>query len=74
MTIPILNVSYLLDGVAYFRPYIRAFIVFLLVLFNVRMFLSLINQDAGFVAGKVAESGYERPVVGFNLKNDNRRR
>lgn len=60
MTIPILNSSYLLDGVAYFRPYIRAFIVFLLVLYNIRMFLSFIGHDAGVLAGKVGSASLKK--------------
>lgn len=60
MTIPILNSSYLLDGVAYFRPYIRAFIVFLLALYNVRMFLSFIGHDAGVLAGKAGSASLKK--------------
>lgn len=47
-----LDTKFLIDGIAHFRPYIRAFIIFLLVLFNVKQALSFIRQDAGILAGK----------------------
>lgn len=47
MYIPILETKFLIDGVAYFRPYIRAFLVLLLVLYNWNNVLKLIDQDAG---------------------------
>ena len=39
--------SYLAQGVEYFRPYIRAFIVFLLCIFNVRQALSMFGLSSG---------------------------
>lgn len=39
--------SYLIKGVALMRPYIRGFLVLLLVLFHWRNILSLIGQDPG---------------------------
>lgn len=47
-----LDTQFLYDGVTYFRPFIRGFIVLLLAFYNVRMVLSFIRQDAGVVAGK----------------------
>lgn len=44
--------SFFVSGVEFFRPYIRGFIVLLLCIFNVKMFLSFIRQDAGVVTGK----------------------
>lgn len=48
----VFDTKYLYDGVSYFRPFIRGFIVLLMGLYNVRMALSFIRQDAGVVAGK----------------------
>lgn len=39
--------SYLAQGVEYFRPYIRGFIVFLLCIFNVRQALSMFGLSSG---------------------------
>lgn len=46
------DTQYLYDGVTYFRPFIRGFVVLLMAFFNIRMILSFIRQDAGVVAGK----------------------
>lgn len=46
------DTKYFVDGVTYFRPFVRGFIVLLLGLYNIRMLLSFIRQDAGVVAGK----------------------
>lgn len=47
-----LDTKYLYDGVTYFRPFIRGFIVLLMAIYNVRMVLSFIRQDAGVAVGK----------------------
>ena len=46
------DAKYVYDGVTYFRPFIRGFIVLLLAFYNVRMVLSFIRQDAGMLVGK----------------------
>lgn len=58
-----LDVSYLVQGVDYFRPFIRGLLVFLLLLYNYRMFLSFIGQDPCVYAmarDKANESGKEK--------------
>lgn len=47
MKLTFFDTTYLIKGVEYFRPFIRGFIVLLLVLFNTRMFLVFIGQDVG---------------------------
>lgn len=49
--------SFLRQGVEYFRPLIRGFLVLLMALYNVKQVLSFIRQDAGVVTGKVVSSG-----------------
>lgn len=44
--------TFIHQGVSYFRPFIRGFLVLLMALYNIRMVLSFIRQDAGVVAGK----------------------
>ena len=51
--------KFFIDGVEYFRPFIRGFLVLLMAFYNVRMMLSFIRQDAGVVAGKVAKGKEE---------------
>lgn len=46
------DTKYFIQGVEYFRPFIRGFIALMICLFHVRMALSFIRQDAGFVTGK----------------------
>lgn len=42
-----LDTSYLIQGVEYFRPFIRGFIVLLLLFFNFRNFLGFIGHNLG---------------------------
>lgn len=51
------DTEYLIDGVAYMRPYIRGFIVFLLTLFIWKQLMSFIGQDPGIAHN--AERNYE---------------
>lgn len=51
--------SYLVQGVEFFRPIIRGFLVLLLAFFHIKSILSFIRQDAGVVTGKVANSKEE---------------
>lgn len=46
--------NFFVDGVTYFRPFIRGFLVLLLAIYNVKQFLSFIRQDAGVATGKSA--------------------
>lgn len=46
--------SWVIQGVDYFRPYIRGFIVLLLVFFNVRQALSMFGLSSGEITGAYA--------------------
>lgn len=39
------NTKYLIDGINYFRPFIRGFLILLLIFYNVKNFLSFIGLD-----------------------------
>ena len=41
------DTKYLIDGVNYFRPFIRGFIVLLLLFYNYKMFLGFIGHSIG---------------------------
>lgn len=56
--------DYLIKGVALMRPYIRGFIVLLLVLFHWRQVLTLIGQDPG-----IAHHAHQN-YVKWKEKND----
>lgn len=49
------DTKYLYDGVEFFRPFIRGFIVLLLAFYNIKMLLGFIRQDAGVVTGKAVD-------------------
>lgn len=44
--------KYLIDGVTFFRPFIRGFLVLLMFLYNVRQLIGFFGYDAGVVAGR----------------------
>lgn len=46
------------QGVSYFRPIIRGFLVLLMFFYNIKQILGFIRQDAGVITGKaVSMSG-----------------
>ena len=49
--------KYFVDGVTFFRPFIRGFLVLLMAFYNIKMVLSFIRQDAGIVTGKGVDIG-----------------
>ena len=49
------DTQFLYQGVEYFRPFIRGFIVLLLAFYNIKMLLGFIRQDAGVVTGKAVD-------------------
>lgn len=44
--------SFFVDGVTYFRPFIRGFLVLMLLLFHVKQLIGFFGYDAGIVAGR----------------------
>lgn len=55
MNITFLKADYLQQGVDYFRPFIRGFIVFLLLLYNYYQGLTFIGQEPGYGNTKLNE-------------------
>ena len=47
MNLKFVDYKYLVDGVNFFRPYIRGFIVLLLFFFNIRQLLSMFGISSG---------------------------
>lgn len=47
--------KYFIDGVTYFRPFIRGFLVLLMAFYNIKQILSFIRQDAGVAQGKAED-------------------
>lgn len=54
----ILDTSFLKQGIEYFRPLIRGFVVFLLILYNYKQILTFIGQDPSIAHN--AEKKYEK--------------
>ena len=48
----VFDTNFFVQGVTYFRPFIRGFIVLLIAFFNIKMLMSFIRQDAGVITGK----------------------
>lgn len=57
MKLKFFDTKFLVDGVNYFRPFIRGFLILLLALYNIKQVLSFIRQDAGIVTGKAVDMG-----------------
>lgn len=49
------DTKYLVDGVTYFRPFIRGFLVLLMAFYNIKMIIGFFRQDAGIVTGKAVD-------------------
>lgn len=47
MKLKFFDAKYLVDGVTFFRPFIRGFIVLLMCMYNINMLLSFIGQHSG---------------------------
>lgn len=52
MKLKVFDSSYLIQGVEYFRPIIRGFIVLLLLLYNVNQLIGFFGYNAGVVTGR----------------------
>lgn len=48
----VLDASFLTQGVYYFRPFIRGFLVLLMFLFHVKQLISFFGYDAGVITGR----------------------
>ena len=52
MHLPVLDVSFFKQGIVYFRPYIRGFLVLMMFLYHIRQLIGFFGYDAGVVAGR----------------------
>lgn len=57
----VFNVKYLVNAISTFRPVIRGFIVFLLILYNINQFLALIRQNPLAVGIHLQNQPYSEP-------------
>ena len=48
----LLDTKFLVDGVTYFRPFIRGFLVLMMFLFHVKQLIGFFGYDAGVVTGR----------------------
>lgn len=52
--------SYLRAGIEYFRPFIRGFMVLMILFFDWRMLMSFFKQDAGIIAGHYVSTSMKK--------------
>lgn len=48
----LLDTSFLVDGIIYFRPFIRGFLVLLMMLYHIRQLIGFFGYNAGVVPGR----------------------
>ena len=48
----LLDKSFFVQGVTYFRPFIRGFLVLLMILYHIKQLIGFFGYDAGVVAGR----------------------
>ena len=48
----VFDAKYLVEGVTFFRPFIRGFLVLLMFLFHVKQLIGFFGYDAGVVTGR----------------------
>lgn len=56
--------KYLVDGVNFFRPIIRGFLVLLMLLFHVKQLIGFFGYDAGVVTGRSEWMNYNKANTG----------
>lgn len=57
-----LDTKFLVDGIEYFRPFIRGFLVLLMLLYHVRQLIGFFGHDSGVVAGKTDYENVARHI------------
>lgn len=60
----VLNASVFTQGVTYFRPFIRGFLVLLMGLYHIRQLIGFFGYDAGVVAGRQDWVAYNKTNTG----------
>lgn len=48
----VLDTKFFVDGVTYFRPFIRGFIVLMMLLYHVKQVIGFFGYDSGVVTGR----------------------
>lgn len=48
----VLDTKFFVDGVTYFRPFIRGFLVLLMLLYHIRQLVGFFGYNAGVVPGR----------------------
>lgn len=56
--------SFFIQGVTYFRPFVRGFLVLLMVLYHIRQLIGFFGYDAGVVAGRNEWVDYNKKDTG----------
>lgn len=60
----VFDTKYLIDGVTFFRPFIRGFLVLMMFLYHVKQMIGFFGYDAGVVAGRSDWIGYNKANTG----------
>lgn len=58
------DASFFVDGVAYFRPFIRGFLVLMMLLYHIKQLIGFFGYDAGVVQGRSDWIGYNKANTG----------
>lgn len=48
----VLDTKFFVDGVTYFRPFIRGFIVLMMLLYHIKQVIGFFGYDSGVVTGR----------------------
>lgn len=56
--------SYFVQGVTYFRPFVRGFLVLLMILYHIKQLIGFFGYDAGVVAGRQEWVSYNKADTG----------
>lgn len=60
----VLDTKFFVDGVTYFRPFIRGFLVLMMMLYHIRMLVGFFGYDAGVVQGRQDWVAYQKADTG----------
>lgn len=60
----VLDTKFMVDGITFFRPFIRGFLVLLMALYNIKMLIGFFGYDAGVVAGRSEWVSYNKANTG----------
>lgn len=60
----VLDTSFFVQGVTYFRPFIRGFLVLLMLLYHIKQLIGFFGYDAGVIAGRQEWVAYTKSNTG----------